>query len=81
MIKGVEEFDQHLLRSDFPNLIEVKLRALEGRLSAGELLTVLKKNHNNKSPGSDGFTADFLKFFFNDVGIFLLRSINTYTKI
>ena len=37
------KIDQHLLRSDFPNLTEVKLRALEGRLSVGELLAVLKK--------------------------------------
>ena len=40
---NLQEFDQHLLRSDFPNLTEVKLRALEGRLSVGELLAVLKK--------------------------------------
>ena len=31
---------------------------------------------NEKSLGSDGFTTDFLKFFFLDVGKFLLRSIN-----
>ena len=73
---NLEEFDQHLLRSDFSNLTEVKLRALEGRLSVGELLAALKKIPNNKSPGSDGFTAEFWKFFFNDVGIFLLRSLN-----
>ena len=47
---NLEEFDQHLLRSDFPNLTEVKLRALKGRLSVGELLNVLKKIPNNKSP-------------------------------
>ena len=43
---NLEEFDQHLLRSDFPNLTEVKLRALEGRLSVRELLAVLKKISN-----------------------------------
>ena len=73
---NLEEFDQHLFRSDFPNLTEVKLRALEGRLSVGELLAALKKIPNNKSPGSDGFTAEFWKFFFNDMEIFLLRSLN-----
>ena len=31
---------------------------------------------NNKSPGSDGFTVEFWKFFFKDLGEFLLRSIN-----
>jgi hypothetical protein len=28
---------------------------------------------NNKSPGSDGFTADFFKFFWIDVGKFVLK--------
>ena len=73
---NLEEFDQHLLRSDFPNLTEVKLWALEGCLSDRELLAALKKFPHNKSPGSDGFTAEFWKFFFNDVGMFRLRSLN-----
>ena len=32
--------------------------------------------NNNKSPGSDGFAADFFKFFWIDVGKFVLGSIN-----
>jgi hypothetical protein len=31
---------------------------------------------NNKSPGSDGFTADFFKVFWIDVGTFVFRSVN-----
>ena len=31
---------------------------------------------NNKSPGSDGFTAEFFKFFWQDLGDFILRSVN-----
>lgn len=31
---------------------------------------------NNKSPGSDGFTVEFFKFFWKDLGIYVLRSIN-----
>ena len=31
---------------------------------------------NSKSPGSDGFTAEFSKFFWKDLGIFILNSIN-----
>ena len=30
---------------------------------------------NKKSPGSDGFSAEFYKFFWKDIGIFLWRSI------
>ena len=31
---------------------------------------------NDKSPGCDGFTVEFFKFFFKDIGHFLVRSIN-----
>ena len=31
---------------------------------------------NNKSPGLDGFTVEFFKFFWVDVGQFTLRSLN-----
>ena len=30
---------------------------------------------NNKSPGSDGYTVEFFKFFFKDMGIFVLNSL------
>ena len=37
-----------------------------------------KQNYgeHNKSPGSDGYTTEFYKFFWNDIGVFLVRSIN-----
>ena len=31
---------------------------------------------NYKSPGLDGFTVEFFKFFWADVGQFILRSLN-----
>ena len=31
---------------------------------------------NDKSPGSDGYTVEFFKFFFVDLGNFIVRSIN-----
>ena len=31
---------------------------------------------NDKSPGSDGFTAEFFKCFWMDIGNFIVRSIN-----
>ncbi len=31
---------------------------------------------NDKSPGSDGFTAEFFKVFWNKLGPFIVRSIN-----
>ena len=31
---------------------------------------------NEKSPGLDGFTVEFFKFLWIDIGVFVLRSIN-----
>ena len=31
---------------------------------------------NDKSPGSDGFTVEFFKYFWIDLGNFILRSLN-----
>jgi hypothetical protein len=49
---------------------------MEGYVSLGEAKNVLKDMKNNKSPGPDGFTVEFYKFFFIDIGAFLVRSIN-----
>ena len=49
---------------------------LEGRISKEEALLALKNMKNNKTPGSDGFTAEFYKFFWCDIAVYLVRSIN-----
>ena len=54
---------------------EVKL-SLEGELTYTEMLDSLKRMKNNKSPGNDGFTAEFYKFFWQDIGYCLVRAMN-----
>ncbi|MCG7876954.1 MAG: reverse transcriptase family protein, partial [Candidatus Thiodiazotropha endolucinida] len=49
---------------------------LEGEITYAELLNALKKMQNCKSPGNDGFTSEFFKFFWSDMGVFILRSLN-----
>ena len=46
-----------------------------------EISNVLKKMKNNKSPGSDGFTVEFFKFFYNDLKVFIQRAINEGYRI
>ena len=36
---------------------------MDENISEKEVLEVLKNMKNNKSPGSDGFTAEFYNFF------------------
>ena len=57
-------------------LNENEKQSLEGPLSTAEALKSLKDMKNNKSPGIDGFTAEFYKFFWNNLGVYLVRSLN-----
>lgn len=61
---------------DLPKLDSVSARKLEGLITYEELADALQKMKNNKSPGSDGFSAEFFKFFWKDLGHFMLRSVN-----
>jgi mannosylglycoprotein endo-beta-mannosidase len=62
--------------NDIPKLTENQKQSLEREISLPELTSALKRMKNNKSPGSDCFTADFFKFFWIEVGKFVFRSVN-----
>ena len=64
---------------DFPKLDEKESEFLEGPLTENEVFAFLKKMKNDKSPGPDGFTCEFFKFFWNELGTFITRAIN-YSK-
>ena len=51
--------------------------ALEAPLSYAELTEALQKTKKGKSPGANGFTAAFFKFFWNRLGPFLYRAFVT----
>ena len=53
-----------------------EVQSLEGELTYEELTLAMKNMKNSTSPGNDGFTAEFFKFFWVDLGKYILRSIN-----
>ena len=57
-------------------LNEEEKSGLEGPITFQEMSTALKNMPNNKSPGTDGFTVEFFKFFWKDIGYLVLHSIN-----
>ena len=59
-----------------PALTKEESDSLEGRINLQEALSALKNTKNDKSPGSDGYTVEFFKFFFKDIGTFMTRSFN-----
>lgn len=50
--------------------------SLEGPISKNECLSALQKMKNGKSPGLDGYTAEFYKFLWSDLHPFVLNSLN-----
>ena len=48
---------------------------MEGEITYSELTDAVKRMKNGKSPGSDGYTIEFFKFFWIDIGKFVYRSI------
>ena len=45
-------------------------------MTGNELLKSIKYFKNNKTPGTDGLTAEFYKFFWQDIKHVLLAGIN-----
>ena len=55
--------------------------SLENTINVDELGEVLKSMKNNKSPGIDGITAEFLKVFWRQLKIFICKALNScFTK-
>ena len=57
-------------------LSENESESLEGDIKYSELAEALKNMKNSKTPGSDGFPAEFFKFFWIDLKFFILKSLN-----
>ena len=57
-------------------LTEEEKNQTEGELTLEEIEYAIKNLSNNKSPGPDGFTAEFFKCFREELSTFILRSAN-----
>ena len=59
-----------------PKLTDGEKNQCEGQITEQELLDTLKSCQNGKSPGSDGFPAEFYKFFWSDIKSKLVKALN-----
>ena len=71
--EGIQDWQSQI---DIQKLQDSDRDNLEGYITYEELTRAAKAMKNNKSPGSDGFPVEFFKFFWNDLGHFILRCIN-----
>lgn len=59
-----------------PNLTDSMRETCEGLLTYSECFKVLSTFNNDKTPRNDGLTIEFYKFFWSEIGTFLVDSLN-----
>ena len=60
---NVEEVDKFLEKYNFPKLSQEEIENLNRPVTSTEIETVIRNLPANKSPGPDGFTAEFYQQF------------------
>ena len=56
---NLEEMDKFLEKYNFPKLNQEEMENLNRSITSTEIQTVIRNLPANKSPGPDGFTAEF----------------------
>ena len=70
------EYKSYLGPQLFLEVLLLKTRELAIKVS-----TALKNMKSNKRTGTDGFSVEFYKFFWTDLGVFVVKSLNEgFTK-
>ena len=60
---NLEKMDKFLEKYNFPKLNQEKTENLKRHITSKEIKTVIRNLPANRSPGSDGFTAEFYQKF------------------
>ena len=70
---NLEEMDQFLEKYNLPKLNQEEIENLNRPITSTEIETVIRNLPANKSPGPDGFTAEFNKKFREELTPILLK--------
>ena len=70
---NVEEMHKFLEKYNFPKLNQEEIENLNRPITSMEIETLIRNLPANKSPGPDGFTAEFYKKFREELTPMLLK--------
>ena len=77
---NLEEMDKFLEKYNFPKLNQEKIENLNRPITTMEIETVIRNLPTNKSPGSDGFTAEFYQKFREEVTLSYSNSSRKFQR-
>ena len=69
----LDEMDEFLEKYNFPKLNQEEIENLNRSITSTEIETVIRNLPANKSPGPDGFTAEFYQKFREELTPILLK--------
>ena len=78
---NVKEMDKFLEKHNFLKLNQEEIENLNRPITSMEIETVIRNLPANKSPGPDGFTAEFYKKFKEKLTPILLKLLQKITKV
>ena len=70
---NMEEMDKFLEKYHFPKLNQEEMENLNRPITSTEMETVIRNLPANKTPGPDGFTAQFYQIFIQELTPILLK--------
>ena len=77
---NLEEMDKFLKKCIFSKLNQEEIENLNRPITSTEMETVIKNLPANKSPGPDGFTAEFYQTFREELTPILLKFFQTIAE-
>ena len=70
---NLEEIDKFLGKYNFPKVNQGEIETLNRPITSKEIEIVIRNLSANKSPGPDGFTAEFYQKFREELTLILLK--------
>ena len=77
---NVEEMDKFLEKCNVPKLNQEEIENLNRPITSMEIKTVIRNLPTNKSPGPNGFTAEFYQKFREELTPILLKLIQKISE-